>query len=125
VNDEAGDTVRGILDDRIVGDAGLYGNIDLPFRMWIWFMERWFEGHLSPFFDYALVSPEGSGGLSEAWYGTGLEAFAFADFARSLYLRISFGVDLKAMLEGGSLGAPAQSDGRPRYEIFVGIGHHY
>jgi hypothetical protein len=126
VDESAGDRIRGILDNRIQGDLGIYANLALPTKMWIWFLDRWFEGHLSPFFDCAVVRPEGGRFKpADAWYGAGLEAFAYAKQARSLYLRISAGVDLEAMLAGGSLGEPAPRDGGTPYELYIGLGHHY
>ena len=126
VKEEAGDTIRGILDRRVHGNLGAYTNLAFPTRMWIGFLDRWFEGHVSPFFDYAVVRPEGdSFDLRDAWYGAGVEGFAYAKFARSLYLRLSFGVDVEAMLEGGGLSTPAERDGGAPYEIFIGLGHHY
>jgi len=124
--DDAGDEIRGILDRRIVGDAGFYANFDFPVKMWIWFLDKWFEGHISPFFDYALVSPKGEGlDFSDAWYGVGVEGFAFAKFARSIYLRMSLGLDLEAMLDGASLGENAPRDNEPIYELYIGLGHFY
>lgn len=123
---DAGDEIRGILDRRIDGNGAIFGNFDFPFKMWIWFLDRWFEGHLSPFFDFAMVHPADSGGEWERpWYGTGLEAFAYFKKARSIYLRMSVGVDAEAMLDGVSLGQNAPRDGEPIYEVYIGLGHHY
>jgi hypothetical protein len=127
LEEDAGGPIRGILDKRLEGDAGVFANFDFPFEMWIWFLDRWFDGHLGPFFDYALVSPVGQDGfdLSDSWYGVGLEAFAYPKAARSIYLRMSLGLDLEAMLEGASLGDEAPRDGEPIYELYIGLGHHY
>ena len=123
---DIGDPIRGILNDRLNGNAAVFVNLDLPVKMWIWFLDRWFEGHISPFFDYALVKPEnGDFDLNEGWYSTGLEGFAFLKAARSIYLRMSLGVDLEAILDGASLGDPAPRDGESIYTIFIGLGHHY
>jgi hypothetical protein len=126
VEEDAGDRIRGILDARIEGNGGFYANIDFPVKMWIWFMDRWFEAHFSPFFDYALVQPDGGRlKLSEGWYGTGFEIFAFAKFARSLSLRASLGLDLEAMLDGAFIGDLAPRDGESIYEIYIGLHYHY
>ncbi len=125
-DDNLGEPVRGILNNRLEGNAAVYLNMDFPVRLWIWFFDRWFEGHISPFLDYALVKPEGgSFSMDEGWYSGGLEGFVFFKKARSIYLRASAGVDLQAVLQAASLGDPAPRDGRQIYEIFIGLGHHY
>jgi hypothetical protein len=117
---DAGGPLRGIIDDRIDNvDAGIYANLDLPFNMWIWFMSRWFEGHLSPFFDAAMFrGTDGSFGYDKFWYATGVEGYAFLKRARSIYLRVSFGFDLKAVLEEGANPWDVK-------EIFIGLARHY
>ena len=126
VEDEAGDVMRGIMDDRIQGDAGVSLNLDLPFNMWVWFMSKWFYGQLAPFFDMAVVRPEGgSFDFADAWYSAGFEGFAYLKKARSIYLRVSLGIDMEAMFTEGGLRDPAPRDGGSRYEIYIGFGHHY
>jgi len=123
---DIGEPIRGILDSRLAGDAAVFLNVDFPMKMWIWFLDKWFEGHISPFFDYALVKPNGGNfSLNDGWYSAGLEGFAFLKAARSIYLRMSLGVDLEAILDGASLGDPAPRDGASIYSIFIGLGHHY
>jgi len=126
-DDDAGGPLRGILDDRIDDvEAGAYLNLDMPFPMWIWFMSRWFTAQLSPFFDIAYFE---YGGTEEdwdpLWYSGGIEGFAYLRRSRSIYLRVSLGIDLQAMFEGGGLTDPADRDGDPRYELYIGLGHHY
>ncbi len=123
---DIGEPIRGILNSRLDGNAAVFVNLDLPVKMWIWFLERWFEGHISPFFDYALVKPEnGNFSLNEGWYSGGLEGFVFLKAARAIYLRMSLGVDLQAIFSGASLGDSAPRDGAQIYTIFIGLGHHY
>ena len=120
-DEEIGEPIRGIMNARLDGNAAVFVNLDFPVKIWIWFLDRWFEGHISPFFDYALVKPEGGDfALSDGWYGAGIEGFAFLKAARSIYLRISLGVDLEAILNG----AVPQSFGIYD-ELFIGLGHHY
>ncbi len=124
--EDLGEPVRGILNSRIAGDTGFFVNVDFPVKIWIWFLDRWFEGHLSPFLDYALVKPvNGNFSVNDAWYGAGIEGFAFLKAARSIYLRVSLGVDLEEVLKGTSLGDPALRDGAQIYTLFIGLGHHY
>ncbi len=120
--DDAGGPLRGILDSRIDDvDAGAYLNLDMPFNMWIWFMSHWFEGHLSPFVDAAIFrKTDGSFGSETLWYTAGIEGFAFAKAARSLYLRVSFGFDLKQVIEDGK---KPWEEGVP--ELYIGLGNHY
>lgn len=125
-DEDIGGPIRGILNNRLDGNAAVFLNVDFPVKIWIWFLDRWFEGHISPFFDYALVKPDdGNFSLDEGWYGAGLEGFAFWKAARSIYLRVSFGVDLEAVLEGSLPGDLASRDGRPVYSAYFGLGHHY
>lgn len=125
-NENIGAPIRGILNDRLDGNTALFLNLDFPVKIWIWFLDRWFEGHISPFFDYALVRPEnGEFSISEGWYGAGIEGFAFLKAARSIYMRMSVGIDLEAMLDGAMPGDPAPRDGKSIYELFIGLGHHY
>ena len=124
--EDAGSDIRGILDSRIDAKSGFFANFDFPIKMWIWFLDRWFEGHISPFFDYGLVQAPGeSYDFSNGWYGIGMEGFAFPKFARSIYLRMSLGLDLEAMIEGAGIGDSAPRDGEPIYEVYLGLGHYY
>lgn len=125
--DDAGGLIRGVLNSRIDDvEAGVYLNLDMPFSMWIWFMSRWFTAQLSPFFDVAYFQYGGSEpDWDPLWYGAGIEGFAYLKRSRSIYLRVSVGIDLQAMLEGGGLTDPAGRDGDPRYELYIGLGHHY
>jgi hypothetical protein len=50
------------------------------------------------------------------YYTGGVEALVFPEFMRSLYLRVSAGVDLEAWLKNGKL---------TKSELFIGIGHFY
>ncbi|MDA3939484.1 MAG: hypothetical protein PF693_09270 [Spirochaetia bacterium] len=123
---EIGEPIRGILNDRLDGDSAVFVNLDFPVKIWIWFLDRWFEGHISPFLDYALVRPEnGEFSLNDGWYSGGIEGFAFLKSARSLYLRMSLGVDLEAILNGALPGDPAPRDDASIYALFIGLGHHY
>ena len=124
--EDLGEPIRGVLNNRLDGNGAFYLNCDFPLKLWVWFLDPWVEGHISPFFDVALVKPEnGKYNLSDAWYGGGLEGFVFFKDARSIYLRASLGVDLQAVAEGAGLGDPAPRDGASIYEVFIGLGHHY
>jgi len=121
-----GGPIRGILNARLDGNSAIFLNVDFPVKIWIWFLDRWFEGHLSPFFDYAIVKTnDGDFSLNEGWYGAGIEGFAFLKAARSIYLRLSLGVDMEAILDGALPGDPAPRDGEPIYALYLGLGHHY
>jgi len=126
VTSDAGAPMRGIINDKITKDdengdleAGTYLSLDLPFNMWIWFMSRWFEGHLSPFLDLGFFrKTDGTAGYDTLWYSAGIEGFAFAKAARSLYLRVSFGFDLKEVIDTGANPWNVR-------ELYIGLGHHY
>ncbi|MDZ7793190.1 MAG: hypothetical protein U5P10_05695 [Spirochaetia bacterium] len=126
-NSNVGGPIRGVLDHRIDDvEAGATLNVDVPFPMWIWFMSRWFEAQISPFFDagYFLYRGEDED-WNPLWYGAGIEGFAYLKRSRSVYLRVSLGVDMQAMLEGGGLLDEASRDGSSRLELYIGLGHHY
>ena len=127
LDSNVGGPIRGVMNDRIDDvEAGAYLNLDMPFSMWIWFMSRWFTAQLSPFFDAGYFQYAGDEeGWDPLWYGAGLEGFAYLRSSRSVYLRVSFGVDLQAMLEGCGLSDPAPRDDGQRWELYIGLGHHY
>jgi len=131
-NSQAGSALRGILDRSVVAQQSLFMNTDLTFSILRfmpseWFGKKWmrlfnFEQQWTPFFDFGLVSDPENGtsfSLDEALMSGGLEIVTFPLFMRSLYIRISVGFDLNAML--GDVVIPGGA-GR---EIFVGLGHHY
>jgi hypothetical protein len=111
-----GEPIRGIIDNRFDGDVGAYINSDATLKVWT--IGNFVEGQGSFFFDAgAIVNTEkGFRGLDDIQAGGGIEAIGFPLFARSLYMRISLGFDLKAVLLNRSLS---------QREIFIGFGHHY
>jgi hypothetical protein len=137
---DAGDVLRGIVNNRIRSEYMLSLNIDLPFRLLRFYPSELFgnsklrffdfELHTSPFLDFALVEGlyKQSGSREEpyeeirfssddAFYCGGIEIMIFPAFMRSLYLRLSVGYDLMKIVNTRSL---------PKWdEIFIGIGHHY
>ena len=125
-DEDLGEPIRGVLNNRLDGNGAIFVNLDFPVKLWLWFLDPWFEGHFATFFDFALVKPEnGSFNLDDTWYGGGVEGFVFFKAARSIYLRASLGVDLQAVAEGAGFGDSAPRDGASIYEIFIGLGHHY
>lgn len=123
--DDAAEEARGILNDHMNGDLGLFVNLDAIVTVMT--VPRIFEAQLGGFFDVACVRD-----LTETFYddtsfdaerdlkfGGGIEVVVFPLFARSLYVRASYGVDLREVAEGTS---PLDGDVR---EIFFGLGHHY
>jgi len=136
----AGRFLRGILDKRIDTGSFLYANLDIPVRIidftpseWNW--PKWmryfdFEQYWGPFLDVALVENMQSGMLfdpSDSWIGAGLEVVTFPRITRSLYVRISLGLDLRSAIELGSLAVNGTSsrDGKSIFEVFFGLGHFY
>ncbi|MDR1948660.1 MAG: hypothetical protein LBQ38_04645 [Spirochaetaceae bacterium] len=137
--DEAGDTLRGIFNKFIAAESILSLNMDLPFKVLDFTPSLWFdkpklrffdlEFHLSPFIDMALVKgwerPSNDKTIKndlspgDIQVTGGLELIIFWHFMRSLYLRISYGVDLREMAETGKV---PEGD---KKEFFFGIGHHY
>ena len=123
--DDAADAARGILNDTMNGDLGLFTNLDAVVTVWT--LEPIFEAQFGVFFDVALVrDTRGTFYESTAFnaerdlrYGGGIEVIGFPLFARSLYVRGSLGFDLRSVAEGED---PLDGDVR---EIFIGLGHHY
>ncbi|HCM26013.1 MAG: hypothetical protein A2Z99_03695 [Treponema sp. GWB1_62_6] len=119
----AGSALRGVLDKRLDAEAAITLNLDAPvslvfFEPSKWFGASWmrffeFEGQASPFFDMALSKRSGASfDLKEDfWYSGGLELIGYPYVARSFYVRISAGLDLR--------------DRSEPMELFFGLGHHY
>jgi len=126
-DDDLGAPVRGILDDRLVGNLVFYLNTDMLIKMWTWFMDPYLEIQAGPFFDYALTKRKNRAidWKNDSWYGGGFQVLVFPRFARSLYIRGSIGWDLEAVLKDHRLTGTSSRDGFKRYEIFIGLGHHY
>ncbi|HOV39755.1 MAG TPA: hypothetical protein PLG79_13600 [Spirochaetales bacterium] len=125
-DDDVGESIRGILDDRLVGDMAIFLNTDILIKMWTWFLDRYFEVQGGPFFDYALTKRRGHNlSFDDSWYGGGIQVIIFPRFARSLYIRGSLGWDLEAVLDDHKLTGNVPRDEYKRYEIFFGLGHHY
>jgi hypothetical protein len=123
--DDAAKAARGILDDTMNGDLGLFLNLDAVVTVWT--LPPIFEAQFGAFFDVAWVRDLRGDFYDETSfkfnrdlrYGAGIEVVGFPLFARSLYIRGSLGTDLLAVKEGTN---PLSSEIR---EIFIGLGHHY
>jgi hypothetical protein len=137
-DDEVGKPMRGILDDRMAGNAAVFLNLDFPVKMWVWFLDPYLEVQAGPFFDFAVIKRRAEyfrrGGV---YYSAGIEAVAFPKFlSRSIYFRASLGLDLEAFFDDRKLTGPVphkkadhppRPGGEPwkRLEAFIGFGHHY
>ncbi|MFW5827639.1 MAG: hypothetical protein ACOCU4_06085 [Alkalispirochaeta sp.] len=123
--DDAAADARGILNDTMQGDLGVFANLDAVITVWT--LEPIFEAQFGVFFDTALVrdlrgtfsDSTGFDSQRDLRFGSGIEVIGFPLFARSLYVRGSLGFDLREIADGT---APLDSDAR---EIFIGLGHHY
>ncbi len=118
-DDDAASAIRGVLDDDMVGNVGLFLNSDLTLKVFT--IPRFAEALGSFFFDVAFVRDTYTHS-SEGWdlrYTVGAEGVGFPLFARAFYVRISLGWEIAqviAMFAERDLKMP---------EIFVGLGHHY
>jgi hypothetical protein len=130
--DKAGDVLRGIKNDTISAGAMVSLNMDFPLRAIHFVPSQWFnnpklrfldfEQHWVPFVDLALVKHPGEGlnFSSENIYATGgLELITYPYFMRSIYLRVSFGGNLKELFKTRTI---PRGDNR---EIYIGLGHYY
>jgi len=123
--DDAAQAARGILNDRMNGDLGIFFNADALITVWT--LRPIAEGQFGGFFDVAYVRDTTGAFYDDTAFdaerdlkfGGGIEVIAFPLFARSLYIRGSYGVDLREVAQGTS-----PLSGRIR-EIFIGLGHHY
>ena len=123
--DDAAEEARGILNDEMNGDLGVFLNLDAVLTVWT--LEPIFEAQVGAFFDTAFVrDTRGDFYPSSDFdqerdlrFGSGIEVVGFPLFARSLYIRGSLGFDLRKIAQGDS---PLSGDVR---EIFIGLGHHY
>lgn len=123
VDDNIGGYIRGVPDARIDGDYAVFANLDLPIRLFdfkpsLLIKKDWldFEAHASPFMDAALVR-NGPGSSFEPYLAGGLELFGFLKRARSIYGRLSVGIDALGYLETRAF--------TNNYELFFGLGHDY
>ncbi|MCG8478216.1 MAG: hypothetical protein MI724_03900, partial [Spirochaetales bacterium] len=123
--EDAARDARGVKDDSMNGDLGVFLNLDAVVTFWT--LEPIFEAQFGVFFDVAYVrdlrgdfyDTSSFNAERDLKYGAGIEIIGFPLFARSLYLRGSLGFDLRRVAEGED---PLDSDVR---EIFIGLGHHY
>jgi hypothetical protein len=117
--ENAGDVLRGILDKDIRADFMFSLNLDLNFKALrfkpsIWFNNQKlrlfdFDLHLIPIIDAAI----GMFYSQNILLSGGCEIIIFPDFFRSLFLRISFGLNL------------SEYPGKNKYELFFGTELHY
>ncbi|MCL2809447.1 MAG: hypothetical protein FWD24_05200 [Treponema sp.] len=125
INYNAGDVLRGVIDNEIKADFMISLNLDLPIRVLrIRPSERLNSGirvfdidiHLSPIIDIALYkNPEKSGlfNKNNLLFSGGFEFIVFPDFFRSLYLRISASWNFSDI------------SSRIPMELFIGTDLHY
>jgi hypothetical protein len=128
-----GDRLRGILDDNIKGTLMLSLNLEFPFKVFDARPEDWFKTSKMRYFNFEIfVSPILDIGMVylpdnvndhttnqdtlSMYYTAGIEAFIFPEFWRSLYIRVSAGIDLGKWAKSGSFPSP---------EWFIGLGHFF
>lgn len=123
ISESIGSYIRGVPDARVDGDYAAFVNLDLPIRLFdikpsILIKKDWFdfEAHASPFVDAGLVRASPSDSF-EPYLAGGLELFGFLKRARSIYARLSLGIDALGYLEDRSFSG--------NYELFFGLGHDY
>ena len=131
-NAEAGDALRGIINKAMPANRMLSVNLDFPFQVLRFTPSKWFNTprlryfdldiHASPILDMALVEdPLHTIAFtpSDIQIAGGLEIIIYSHFMRSIYFRISLGINIREMIKTGKL-----PDGDNR-EIFFGLGHHF
>ncbi|GHV69964.1 hypothetical protein AGMMS49928_15260 [Spirochaetia bacterium] len=135
-NTNVGGDLRGILDRYLQAETMLSLNMDFPFRILRFYPSEIFDNpklhlldfeiHASPFIDLAMIqglagdpdgTPEKIDFSPENIFCTGgLELFVFPAFARSIYLRVSLGSDLREWAKTGK----SPLDGNSELEIVLG-----
>ena len=129
--ENAGDVLRGIIDSEVDTEYMISLNLDLPVRVLQFRPSQWlfesntriidFDLHIVPFIDAAIYK---NPALERDFKDTdftyknmlvtaGVEAIIFPEFFRSLFLRISFGLNFSTLLNTS------------RYELFIGTDLHY
>lgn len=126
--DNAAEDIRGVLNDTMRGNLGFFLNLDATVTALT--IPRLLEGQVNLFFDTGYVTELDSdsatpfmpyeSGRRDLKFGTGVELIGFPLFARSLYLRVSYGIDLLRVVSDGD----SPLDSRARV-IFIGLRHHY
>jgi hypothetical protein len=130
----AGDVIRGVPDNNLAADFMISINLQESFRVFQFLPSKWFnipwmrifdfEQHVTPFVDLALVQDplhNRSFSFDDMVDAAGIELTTYPFYFQSVFLRISFGVDMRELLETG---ADALSDSNYR-EIFIGLGHYF
>jgi hypothetical protein len=131
---DLGSGLRGIVDSRAVGVAGLYANLSLPIKLFdfpshILIKKNWldFELQAQPFVDAGVVLPgwDAKPNANWLWTSGGIEILVYPVVMRSFIVRASVGWDLMSVIATRSLKAASPRDDRSPYEIFIGTGLSY
>jgi hypothetical protein len=122
----AGDALRGVIDKDISADYMLSLNLDLTFKIFKFLPSVWFnkpklrifnfELFAVPFIDMAVYHDPANKtdfNIKNTVYTGGLETIIFPEFFRSLFLRLSFGWNLKNKLDYDNM------------EIYIGTDFFY
>jgi hypothetical protein len=124
-----GNVLRGVLDDQIKADLMLSLNLEFPFRVFIARISDWMvskvpsfnvELFVSPIFDFGLAyldPPQDNQDSITPYYTGGIEVLLFPDIMRSLYIRVSYGVNLGKSVKENKF--PAED------ELFIGLRHFF
>ena len=130
-HESAGDVLRGVRDKDVSADYMVSLNLDLSMKLIKFRPSGWldnqklrifnFDLHIVPILDAAIYrNPEREAELSGTDFtyknmliSTGMEAIIFPEFFRSLFLRISLGINLSTL------------NGMAGYELFIGTDLHY
>lgn len=136
-----GSNLRGIVDNRITGVAGLYANVSVPVKLFDFpthkiIKKDWldFELQAEPFVDAAVVLPSwqwpsqsdwASPDKSPFWLTGGLEFLVFPTAIRNFIVRAMIGWDLVSVSQTLNLKTSAPRDGQSPYELYFGTGVAY
>ena len=124
-HDEAGDTIRGVLDTDIETNSMLSLNFDISFKVLEFRPSQWFSNasfwrtfdldfHIGPFFDAALYNnPSDNEGFKNVLLAAGFELLIFSLRWQSIFFRLSYGHNF-------SLGEKKSIN-----ELFIGMELHY
>ncbi len=124
--EKPGKYLRGVLNKGVFKDSGqlaFFLNNDLTILLFK--AEPAFEAHMSFFFDFGIVYDYNQSFdlLQDIQYAVGIEGILFPIFAKSFFMRMSFGLNLNSIIKSG------EENGWQRFwssrELFIGVGHHF
>ncbi len=115
-----GGTVRGVRDNQMQGDLGVYWNLEFETKLWLgdW-LAKYFQINATLFYDGGVMHSHAKGSeWAPVQHGFGVEFKWIPTFTSSFRLRASLGLNATDWLGG----PPIQTS---RYELYLGTEMHF